>query len=123
MSDGLALAIPDAVLDAFAVRVAELVLERLPASATEEPWHLLDVEEAARRLGRSTRWVRERVKAGELEWVRLDGGAFAFTLAQLQAFASERRIACGPRARAEEPLHTGDFSRARRSASQKVPAA
>jgi hypothetical protein len=58
------------------------------------------------RLGRSTRWVRERVKAGELDWVRLDGGGFAFKLEQLQAFADARQIACEPWA---DPPASRDF--------------
>lgn len=75
--------------------LAPLISSALPANdAREEPWRLLDVEQAAARFGRSTRWVRNRVKAGELPSVRLDGGALAFELADdLQAFARARRVA------------------------------
>jgi excisionase family DNA binding protein len=116
----LALVVPEELVEQVAVRVAELVLERLPAQATEEPWHLLGVEEAARRLGRSTRWVRERVKHGELTHVRLDGGGLAFELDDLRAFARERRIACTPLAHDEEPLHLGEFSPRRLRDVQKA---
>jgi hypothetical protein len=39
------------------------------------------------------------VKRGDLSYVRLDGGAFAFELEDVRAFARERRIACSPLAR------------------------
>ena len=91
---------------AFVDELVALVVERLaPAISSElattlemrtslqsEPWRLLDLEEAAQRLGRSTRWIRERVKRGELASVRLDGGALAFDLDDLHAFAAARRI-------------------------------
>jgi excisionase family DNA binding protein len=57
-----------------------------------EPWRLYDVEEAAAALGRSTRWVRERVKRGDLPFIKLDGGALAFELEELQAFARARSV-------------------------------
>jgi hypothetical protein len=64
----------DALLDVLADRLAErLAATAVPAEP--EPWRLLTVREAAARLGRSERWVRERVKAGDLATVRLDGGA------------------------------------------------
>jgi len=81
--------------DALAPRVVALLDEgRKPAPL--EPWRLLDVEETARRLGRSTRWVRERAKRGDLPSIRLDGGALAFDLRDLQAFARRRRIPAPP---------------------------
>jgi hypothetical protein len=40
--------------------------------------------------------VRERAKKGDLPYVRLDGGALAFELADVQNFACARRIACNP---------------------------
>lgn len=64
-----------------------------PASPEAEPWRLVDVEEAAARLGRSTRWVRERAKRGDLPFVKLDGGALAFEVDDLRAFAASRRVA------------------------------
>ena len=91
---------------AFVDELVALIAERLaPAIAAElaarlpqtdeqrEPWRLLDLEEAAARLGRSTRWIRERVKRGELPFVKLDGGALAFLVEDLEAFARARRVA------------------------------
>jgi predicted DNA-binding transcriptional regulator AlpA len=86
---------------AFAEELAPLLAAelaaQLPQPATAEPWHLLNLEQAAERLGRSARWIRERAKRGDLPFVRLDGGALAFEEADLRAFAQARRIA------AEEP--------------------
>jgi excisionase family DNA binding protein len=80
----------------IAEQVVELLhpelVQALASAPADEPWRLLNLEEAAARLGRSTRWVRDRVSAGELPHVRLDGGAFAFEVADLRAFAAERRI-------------------------------
>jgi hypothetical protein len=55
-----------------------------------EPWRLLTLEEAAARLGRSTRWLRDRKE--QIGYVRLDGGALSFRLEDLQAFAEQRRV-------------------------------
>lgn len=51
-----------------------------------EPWRLLTLDEAAKRLGRSPRWLRERKE--QVGYVRLDGGALTFRLEDLQAFAA-----------------------------------
>jgi hypothetical protein len=110
----------EAVIDEIAERVAAR-LELAPEPA-DEPWHLLNLEEAAGRLGRSTRWVRDRVKVGELAFVRLDGGALAFELDDLRAFVEERRVACSPLAGLEESLHRGTSNGSRRAAVQKVEA-
>jgi excisionase family DNA binding protein len=81
------------VVEQLASCIAAQVVSQLPEARSEtEPWHLLDVNEAATRLGRSTRWVRERAKRGELPFVRLDGGALSFELEDVQAFARARRI-------------------------------
>ena len=48
--------------------------------------------ETLRRLGRSERWIRERVKRLELPCIRLDGGALAFDVDDLRAFARARRV-------------------------------
>lgn len=77
----------------LAPRVAAELRESLASTAVAESWRLLDVDEAAACVGRSTRWVRERTKRGELPFVRLDGGALAFELDDLRAFAQARRIA------------------------------
>jgi len=88
---------------ALAEELAPLIAAELAAQlppATAEPWHLLDLEEAAQRLGRSPRWVRERAKTGVLPHVRLDGGALAFELDDLREFARDRRIPLADRLQA-----------------------
>src|SRR4051794_8390177 len=91
--------VPAGVLNVFvaavAAEVAERVLVELDARAPveQEPWRLLKLEEVVQRLGRSERWVRSRVKRGELTVVRLDGGALAFDLEDVKAFARARRVA------------------------------
>ena len=40
-------------------------------------WRLLTLQEAAERLGRSERWLRERVRRREIAVHRIDGGALA----------------------------------------------
>jgi excisionase family DNA binding protein len=81
-----------ALAEELAPLIAAELAAQVPQPATAEPWHLLDLEEAAQRLGRSKRWVRERAKTGDLPHVRLDGGALAFELDDLREFARERRI-------------------------------
>lgn len=80
--------------EALAPRVAAALIARAEAAGASagSGWRLLDVEEAAARLGRSTRWVRERAKRGELPRVQLDGGALAFRLEDLEEFARARRV-------------------------------
>ena len=86
-------ALLDFVLDDLALRVAErLATSNGHVPEAPEPWRLLTLEEAAACLTRSTRWVRERVKAGDLAYVRLDGGAFAFDPDDVRAFARGRRV-------------------------------
>jgi len=101
------------LLDELAERVAGRVLAELAArpglEAPSEQWRLLDVEEVAGRLGRSTRWVRERAKRGDLPWVRLDGGALAFDPDDVRAFVRERRIACSPLAGAPGAVCSSGF--------------
>lgn len=92
----LAFTLPAEVLEAIAEQLAPRIVAqldgRLPATAAEygEPWRLLTLKEAAARLGRSERWVRERKE--QIGYVRLDGGALAFDVEDLQAFARERRV-------------------------------
>jgi hypothetical protein len=81
-----------AILDTLADHVAEKVAANLPPARAPEPWRLLNVKEAAERLGRSERWIRERVKTGDLATIRLDGGALAFDVDDLRAYAAERRV-------------------------------
>ena len=81
-----------ALAEELAPRLAAELAAQLPPPPAAEPWHLLDLEQAADRLGRSPRWVRERAKRGDLPFVRLDGGRLAFELDDLREFARERRI-------------------------------
>lgn len=81
-----------AVADAVAERVIAALDVRATTAAEGELWHLLTTEELATRLGRSQRWIREKAKSGELPWIRLDGGALAFDLADVQEFARARRV-------------------------------
>lgn len=95
MSDRLDVLGPvlEALADELAPRVAAALNGQGPTAPEEpEPWRLLDLKEAAARLGRSERWVRERVKRGELVHVRLDGGALAFDVADVREFARARRV-------------------------------
>jgi Helix-turn-helix domain len=95
-----ALSTPPGLLDVLLDRVVERLvppiaaeLAALPKAEPEgEPWRLLTAEDAAARLGRSARWVRERAKRGDLPFVRLDGGALAFEIDDVRAFAQARRI-------------------------------
>jgi hypothetical protein len=84
----------DTILDELAQRVAARLAESNGKQAPAEPeaWRLLDVEDVATMLGRSTRWVRERVRRGDLAHVRLDGGALAFDPEDVRAFARARRV-------------------------------
>jgi hypothetical protein len=86
----------DLVVEQLAPRIASELANALPHVEPEsEPWRLLNVGEVAASLGRSTRWVRERAKRGQLPFVRLDGGALAFELEDVQAFARARRVSVG----------------------------
>jgi excisionase family DNA binding protein len=91
--------LPAGTLDTLVAGLADEVARRVaaelataPVPAAPGPWRLVTVEEAAARLTRSTRWVRERAKRGELPFVKLDGGALAFEVADLRAFAEARRV-------------------------------
>lgn len=104
------------IADAIAPRVAELVRPNSNGQdPAGEPWRLLDLEETAARLGRSTRWVRDHKR--EIGYVRLDGGALAFDVEDLKRFARERRVCLQPLA-GESDLQ--GFSGAPLSGDQKV---
>jgi predicted DNA-binding transcriptional regulator AlpA len=83
-------------LEVLLDELADRIVARLEAREAELPageaWRLLPLTEVAQRLGRSERWVRERVKVGELPRVRLDAGALAFLTADVVAFAEARRV-------------------------------
>lgn len=88
--------------------IAEAVAARLELPrAHSEAWRLLDVTETAAMLGRSTRWVRDRAKIGDLPWVRLDGGALAFDPDDVREFARSRRVG-GPEVLARPLALVGD---------------
>ena len=82
----------DLLLDELADRIAARIGTQPAPETVAEPWRLIALSEVAERLGRSERWVRERVRAGDLARVRLDGGAFAFELGDVIAFAEARRV-------------------------------
>jgi hypothetical protein len=84
---------------AFADELAPRIAAQLAGPEAQhevEPWRLLTLDEASERLGRSPRWLRERKE--QIGYVRLDGGALAFRLEELQAFAAERVVG-GPAVR------------------------
>jgi hypothetical protein len=95
--------LPPQLLEQLVAALADEVAERLgpelaaslagmTTAAAAERWRLWPVDEVASRLGRSTRWVRERVRRGDLPHVRLDGGALAFDPDDVRAFAGGRRL-------------------------------
>lgn len=89
---GNAEALLELVADLVAARVADRLRPESQNATPIEDWRLLSIAEAAERMGRSTRWVRDRAKRGDLPYVRLDGGALAFDVDDLRAFALARRI-------------------------------
>jgi hypothetical protein len=86
-----------AFADELAPRIAAQLADNIPPAggSAVEPWRLLTLAEAAERLGRSERWLRERKE--QVGYIRLDGGALAFRLEELQAFAAARVVG-GPSA-------------------------
>jgi hypothetical protein len=75
--------------------VRAVTREHGSAGAAGESWRLLSLAEAAERLGRSERWIRERVRRGELAVIRLDA-KLAFKVDDLITFANDHRSATGP---------------------------
>lgn len=82
----------DELAERVAAKLANELEGRQPAPDAGEPWRLLTLKEAAARLGRSERWLRERAKRGDVAHVRLDGGALAFDVDDLREFARARRV-------------------------------
>jgi hypothetical protein len=80
------------VLAELVERVASRVVELQPGRVESEPWRLLTSAEAAACFGRSERWLRDRVRKGEIAVVRLDAGRPMFALEDLRAFAAAHRI-------------------------------
>ena len=107
------------LVGALAAELAPLVAAELSRggthAATAEGWRLLNLEDAAACLGRSTRWVRDRVKEGSLPYVRLDGGALSFELDDLRAFARARRVDGESSSRREDSGRLVALPRARAS--------
>lgn len=123
------MSLPPNVLDELVETIAESVAARVltglrPPAATSdsEPWRLLTLEEAAARLGRSGRWVRERVKRGDLPFVKLDGGALGFEITDLQAFAQTRRVSADRVQASAEPARNGRSRQAEAVANRRVRA-
>lgn len=87
----------DAVEKALRSLVDLVVAEARETSQppVDEPWRLLTLGEAADRLGRSERWVRERVRRRELPVVRVDA-KLGFVLDDLVAFVAAHRVGLEP---------------------------
>lgn len=88
------LELPDDVLEAVAVRVAESVLERLGPGEAEgefEPWRLMSVEETAAALERS-RAGSGRARRGDLTPRPFGLGSWRFDPDDVRAFARSRRV-------------------------------
>ena len=86
-------AVADSLAPRLADELAPRIVEWLAVPVTQpkvELWRLLTLAEAAERLGRSERWLRERKE--QVGYVRLDGGALGFQLQDLQAYAAERIV-------------------------------
>jgi hypothetical protein len=80
------------VLAELVERVASRLFELQPAPTESKPWRLLTSREVAACFGRSERWLRDRVRKGEIAVVRLDGGAPMFAPEDVKAFAAAHRI-------------------------------
>jgi hypothetical protein len=84
--------LPGEVSQAISAGLRDEVMRLLSSTPHQEEWRLWNLSETARRLGRSERWVRERVKEGTLPRIRLDGGALMFDPKDVQSFARARRV-------------------------------
>lgn len=74
---------------------------------TAVPRNHLSVRDAAARMGHCTRWVRERIKSGDLEgfkWARLD---VTVSLESIVAFENRTRISGGQIVPAAREVFTG----------------
>jgi hypothetical protein len=88
---------PPGLVEAIAGVIAAEV--RPSIAAREDRWQLWNIEETGARLGRSERWIRERVRRGDLPHVKLDGGALAFDPEDVRRFAASRRVPASSTAR------------------------
>jgi len=85
------------------------VLER-PTALPDADLRVSTLEDVAARLARSERTVRQWVKDGLLPHVRLDGGALAFELKDIRAFAAARRVSAADGwALAGRPARSGSW--------------
>jgi len=80
---GLALEVPEALVEAVAQRVADLLVERLPAQRGPEPW--LDVDAAADYLACRPHRVYDIVAEGRLRCAK-DGRRSLFRREWLDAY-------------------------------------
>lgn len=80
----------DALADEIVARVVAGLNGHAPAEQEAEPWRLLTLDEAASRLRRSERWVRDHKDA--IGWVKLGDGSLLFDIDDLRAFARARRV-------------------------------
>jgi hypothetical protein len=85
-------AVPEEVAQAVSAAIRDEVMRLLSSTQDPDEWRLWNLSETARRLGRSERWVRERVREGKLPRIRLDGGSLMFDPEDVQMFASTRRV-------------------------------
>lgn len=80
------LALPEEVVDAIAVRVAELLEERAPVRSGPEPW--VGVERAAAHLAAQPHRVYDLVATGRLPH-RKDGRRLLFKLSELDGWLDD----------------------------------
>jgi hypothetical protein len=64
-------AVPDELARAISASLRDEVMSLLSSTQDSDDWRLWNLSETARRLGRSQRWVRERVREGKLPRIRL----------------------------------------------------
>lgn len=83
-----------AIAEQIAPRVAAALAGHEQAPTEIEPWRTIGLPEAAERLGRSERWVRERTKdaADPLPFLRLGDGSLRFDADDVRAWARRRRV-------------------------------
>lgn len=56
------------------------------------PRHHLSIADAAKRMGHCARWVKERIKRGELEGFRWSATNLTVSLESIAAYEDRRRI-------------------------------
>ena len=81
------------IVDEIGAAVTAALRTELPVPGTSaEPWKLAHCERRIDGAGQVGQVGAERAKAGELPWVRLDGGPLAFLPDDVEAFARARRL-------------------------------